>query len=414
MNKVVVSIVIPVYNVEKYLFSCIKSIQGQTLNTLEIIAVNDASTDGSLNILQKIAEQDNRIKIIDLVENHGVSYARNCGMMAARGEYLYFLDADDWIDQEALLFLTSMAENDNLDAVLFDKVERFSTEEIRQHIKEDSGIYQGRLHVYPDVLSGTEMYLLLAKSHDYCSSPGCILWRRECLVKSNIMFNEKLSEAEDDLFYFQGMLVAKRVRVVNQAYYKYYRRENSLSTATCESRMVRTFRAYFFVYLERNQSLLEAKDISLDTKLSLYQSEQVLYDSLLSRYGALTKYQQNQMDFTELEQVLLYNKIEKDYQIKYQYWQLLKLLVAGQLVHLIGDENFRTQVCRLTNCNFDNYERIYDENKHIDGNKLLRDIHQSKKVYVFFTTAYDIIRPLIETEGFIENENFSNGMTMLV
>ena len=97
-----ISVIIPVFNTEKYISNCIKSIIGQTLKDIEIICVNDCSTDNSLAILQKFAKKDNRIKIIDLKENKGVSNARNIGIDIARGEYIYFIDSDDWIDENYL------------------------------------------------------------------------------------------------------------------------------------------------------------------------------------------------------------------------------------------------------------------------------------------------------------------------
>lgn len=92
-----VSVIIPLYNEEKYITKCIKSVIGQTYKNLEIIVIDDKSTDGSLNKLSKI--HDNRIKIIKLDKNQGVSHARNKGVEAASGEYICFLDSDDFWDK---------------------------------------------------------------------------------------------------------------------------------------------------------------------------------------------------------------------------------------------------------------------------------------------------------------------------
>ena len=92
-----ISVVVPVYNVEKYLKECIDSIINQTLEDIEIICVNDGSTDSSLEILNNFAEQDNRIKVITQ-SNQGLSAARNTGIKYANGEYISFIDSDDYID----------------------------------------------------------------------------------------------------------------------------------------------------------------------------------------------------------------------------------------------------------------------------------------------------------------------------
>lgn len=93
-----VSIIIPVYNVEKYLRQCLDSVVNQTLTDIEIICVNDCSPDNSLSILKEYAENDNRIKIIDLKENVGLGQARNIAMQQATGEYIMFVDSDDWLE----------------------------------------------------------------------------------------------------------------------------------------------------------------------------------------------------------------------------------------------------------------------------------------------------------------------------
>ena len=96
-QKIKVSIIVPVYNVEKYLKRCLDSITNQTLKELEIICINDGSTDNSLKILKQYAHKDKRISIINK-QNEGLSVARNTGMEAASGEYIGFVDSDDWID----------------------------------------------------------------------------------------------------------------------------------------------------------------------------------------------------------------------------------------------------------------------------------------------------------------------------
>lgn len=109
MDNIKVSIVIPVYNVEKYLRQCLDSVVNQTLKDIEIICINDGSTDGSLEILKEYEKKDSRIRLINK-ENEGISAARNQGMELAQGEYISFIDSDDWIDENYLEALYTAAK----------------------------------------------------------------------------------------------------------------------------------------------------------------------------------------------------------------------------------------------------------------------------------------------------------------
>ena len=109
-----VSIIIPVYNAEKYLEKCLNSVIKQTLKDIEIICINDGSTDGSLNILQKYSEKDKRFIIIDQ-KNSGQSVARNKGLSVAKREFIGFVDSDDWIDSDMYKHLYQRMVEDHSD-----------------------------------------------------------------------------------------------------------------------------------------------------------------------------------------------------------------------------------------------------------------------------------------------------------
>ena len=101
MNKPKISVIVPVYNVEKYIKKCLDTIISQTFSDIEIICVNDGSTDSSRKILEEYKNKDSRIIIIDK-KNGGLSSARNAGMKVAMGEYISFIDSDDWIEETML------------------------------------------------------------------------------------------------------------------------------------------------------------------------------------------------------------------------------------------------------------------------------------------------------------------------
>lgn len=116
--KKIVSVIIPIYNVENYLSECIESVRKQSYKNLEIILVNDGSTDNSLKICKKYAKMDERIRIINQ-KNSGLSAARNSGIEAAKGNYFFFLDSDDYIHSELINILVKIIENgENVDLVI--------------------------------------------------------------------------------------------------------------------------------------------------------------------------------------------------------------------------------------------------------------------------------------------------------
>ena len=115
-----ISLFIPIYNKENYIKNCIQTIQSQTLKDIEIIAVNDHSTDNSLKILTSLAEDDNRIKIINNEKNHGLLYCRALGIMSSLGEYLMNIDADDYLKGcNSLKNLYNKAKRYNIDIIAF-------------------------------------------------------------------------------------------------------------------------------------------------------------------------------------------------------------------------------------------------------------------------------------------------------
>ena len=118
MTKPLISVIVPVYNVEKYLPMCLNSILAQTFKDFEVVCVDDGSTDNGLAILQEYAQKDKRIKVIHQ-ENQGLVGARNSGVRVARGEYLYFVDSDDRIHPQLLEICLDLSQKEKADWVCF-------------------------------------------------------------------------------------------------------------------------------------------------------------------------------------------------------------------------------------------------------------------------------------------------------
>ena len=122
-----ISIIIPVYNVERYLAQCLDSVINQTYPNLEIICVNDGTTDSSGQILEQYAQKDGRIVVI-VQENQGLSGARNTGLKHVHGKYIMFVDSDDWIELETCEDAVIAAEKHNADLVMWSYVREFEHE----------------------------------------------------------------------------------------------------------------------------------------------------------------------------------------------------------------------------------------------------------------------------------------------
>lgn len=118
-----VTVLVAVYNSEAFLRQCLDSLCAQTMDSVQIVCVDDASTDGSLAILRDYAARDGRVEVIALSENHGLAYARNKALERARGRYICFLDSDDWMSADSLeQACRTFGADDTLDALLFDTV----------------------------------------------------------------------------------------------------------------------------------------------------------------------------------------------------------------------------------------------------------------------------------------------------
>ena len=126
MENISLSIIVPVYNVENYLIRCLDSLVNQTLKEIEIICINDGSKDNSLNILEEYAKKDSRIIILNQ-ENAGLSAARNAGMEIAKGEYIGFVDSDDWVDLDFFEKLYIAAKNNDCDIAVADFIREHPT-----------------------------------------------------------------------------------------------------------------------------------------------------------------------------------------------------------------------------------------------------------------------------------------------
>lgn len=207
------SVVIPVYNVEDYLDDCLSNLQSQDYTDFEVICVNDGSTDGSREILSEWESQFSKIKIIDR-ENGGLSAARNTGLQAATGDYVVFIDSDDWVEPTMLSRLAEEAHGE--DMICF------------ACRKSDSGATDTLI---PEQNDGWSYYNRHALEHR--EVPFVCVWqrcyRREFLLKNGLHFREGILH-EDNEFTPRACLNAKRIKVIPDVLYNYRIRPGSIMT----------------------------------------------------------------------------------------------------------------------------------------------------------------------------------------
>ncbi|WP_228307722.1 glycosyltransferase [Priestia sp. J2] len=192
MNNVKVSVVIPVYNVEKYITECIESLLNQTLEQCEFIFVNDGSKDNSVQIIENYRKKDNRVKLINQ-ENHGVSIARNNGLEIALGEYVGFVDADDYIEKDMYQTLYNCARQNNYDLILSNFESEIEGHKLITKYSFPIGIILDESYIKREILP----YFLKA---DDLNTACNKLYRHKILKENLIRFPENVPLGEDGMF----------------------------------------------------------------------------------------------------------------------------------------------------------------------------------------------------------------------
>lgn len=220
----VVSVVIPVHNAATYLQQCLDSVLGQSLLDIEIIVVDDASTDGGPKLLAGIQARDDRLRVVTFPRNRGVSAARNAGLAATRGEFVAFVDADDYI--EISMYETMLAAASSLDYDVvscgIETVDSFGAQldetpfPLQPGTRHDPSRMKERLH---DAFAARMLWF-----------PVRSLYSRELLVRHGLMFDEGVRKGEDSLFNLQALHFADGVCCIPDLMY-HYRQHAASATA---------------------------------------------------------------------------------------------------------------------------------------------------------------------------------------
>ena len=266
MNNPLVSIIVPVYNVQNSVARCLESICAQTWKNIEIILVNDGSRDESFSVCEHFREKDPRIVLVDK-SNSGVSDTRNCGMSLASGKYVQFVDSDDYIEPDFTERLVTAAETNNADLVIAPywmviPANSCKTGQALESLQENLGIEEKRpddVREYGFLPEGTydrdtfALRLMEKPASFFYSVLWNKLYRRDILVDNHLQFTREVRWAEDLVFNLEYILYANVFVSIPKAGYHYVQNPQSIchtqiNPASIVQNKIQTFRYYKDLY----------------------------------------------------------------------------------------------------------------------------------------------------------------------
>ena len=311
-----VSVIVPVYNVEEYLAECLDSIIHQTLKDIEIICVNDGSTDSSLNLLKEYAARDSRIFIIEQ-ENGGLGHARNVAIKKAKGEYIGFVDSDDWIEI-------------NMFQILYDLATKFDTDVTMCELKvfnQHTGIISQPGWFKLPFNSQYETLCISWKEINevgFKITPGPVnkIYRKDFILKNNLEFATNIYY-EDVLFTYSSLIAAKKINFIRKPLYIYrHLRPGSI--------MQDKGKKHFDIFISLNR-LQEA----IEKSGKLEELKTTFYTFKFNQY--------------------LFHFIEVDYKYKKEFWERIKTefdSIDKESYHYIFKQSVRSKIALKTIHNF--------------------------------------------------------------
>ncbi|MGL4362387.1 MAG: glycosyltransferase family 2 protein [Cellulosilyticaceae bacterium] len=320
MEKCKVSIIVPVYNVEDYLEECLESAINQSLKDIEIIAVDDGSTDKSSDILKKYEKLHSNVKVITQ-QNKGLSAARNTGIEYAKGEYIYFLDSDDYIDDQLCKKCYEEAIGENLDIIFFDADVIYQNEELQNKFT----FSYGREDILnSSIQKGEQFYCYVNKLGGYKSSACLMFFKKKLLIDNQLSFFEGIVH-EDDLFTPQLIIHASKVKYIPKRYF--YRRVRPDSIMTKEKN-ISNAKGYLIVANELNSFLTQNQNIFHKETINVLQKS---IDRYYLQVSGMCFKNRTKIEYSPLKKEL-YSNYDKGIGKKSKK---IKLLIKMPFVHYI-------------------------------------------------------------------------------
>ncbi len=242
-----ISIIVPVYNAENTIDRCLDSIRKQTFRDIEIIIVDDGSTDNSGNLIRKYVEADSRFCLIEK-ENSGVADARNIGIEHAHGEFLQFADSDDWLSENASQFL--------LDAMLLHDADMVISDFVR--VYERSTVAMGNLPQSGRITCAEfAVHMMKAPANFYYGVMWNKLYRAEIVKRAKIRCSTEVPWAEDFLFNIEYLYHTRHIAVIHEPIYFYVKRKGSLIVRETNLSSIIKVKTQAFEYYKKLYDQLE-------------------------------------------------------------------------------------------------------------------------------------------------------------
>lgn len=214
-----ISVIIPVYNASPFLDMFVNSLINQTIKDVEFIFINDGSLDNSFEIIEEYSKKDNRIKLYNQ-KNNGVSSARNKGISVSKGEYLAFLDPDDYIEFDMLEKMYNLARKYDYDVVICNYIEH----NLNENIEKKKDIFSLNKRKENNIIKEVRKELITTQSYGYVWNR---IYKKSILKDNNINFCENISMREDLMFSLKIFRYAKSVGYMDNYFYHYFIRKNS-------------------------------------------------------------------------------------------------------------------------------------------------------------------------------------------
>ena len=286
------SILVPIYNVSKYLERSINSIMNQTYENIEVICVDDGSTDNSLNLLLKMQEKDSRISIIHK-RNGGLVSARKAAMKKARGKYIGYVDSDDWIEPSMYKELMDVAILNDSDVVCCGHYRDYGTHTVVEKPMFKDGTYT--IEEILDAENGGGL-VSLKEVDKFNISVNLVnkIFRKEIIYENQMKVPESISDGEDIACLWPTFVNCKKVSVISKCLYHYCLRDDSISFSTKEESYEELFRYLdraFYISGPLNKTVQDQKKVLKSFMLLLGNPRNIIKysDELLIPYGRIRK-----------------------------------------------------------------------------------------------------------------------------
>lgn len=319
MTNPKVSIIVPIYNAENYLVPCIKSVLAQTLTDIEVLLIDDGSSDGSGVICHRFMQQDSRVVLITK-ENEGVSATRNLGLTWAKGEYIAFLDADDTLMVTALEILVQTLEDKQVDAVFANYFYQYSDRKVYRGPRISGGIYSVTELRDQLIDDGTLSGILFG-------SVGAAVYKRALIEQNHIRFQEEVALNEDGLFNVMYLLHSKSCCYLSDQHLYGYRKE--IESVTSRFHLNKNFDSAT-IAIDRycqpisQEVLLEQQLRRRQVSISLWLALNICSEENPASYRTIIRQLKELFGQQELQRSFPYMEEEKMNRYKRFYYQLIK------------------------------------------------------------------------------------------